>query len=155
MKRLFMKIFSVTMACVVLFAVCGVDKVSYCCDECEKQGIEMLLSGTCHELHHGHESEHFCCESITHEELDAHAFYTFQNEGHEPCSMTFLKASIDLNTPNTESSHILPQIVTAILPDFSYSLENVPKYVDIELYGNNLFLYSPRELLSLHSVLLI
>lgn len=57
MRRTAAYIFLVFLASLIFYGGAGVNFVSYCCGDCEEEGVEVLLESRCCEIH-GHDHDH-------------------------------------------------------------------------------------------------
>lgn len=127
----------------------GFNVVNYCCQTCEKEGIEEIASSSCYNVHH-----HFKNKDTHQEHKDL--LCDDLNQHIDNCS--FLRVNTD--TPSFQPAHQfqLEQIYSVTLFNFSllFSDENnqVSEKNNIPP-PDNLLSTSGRSILTFHAVLLI
>lgn len=56
LKKGFTYSFIIVLSLLFVYAACGYNVIKYCCSSCEKEGVEILVSGHCADAH-----EQSCC----------------------------------------------------------------------------------------------
>lgn len=103
-----------TLSTVFVFVASGYNFVHYCCDSCESQGVEVLLSGSCDDAHeHEHEHElqaHACCANSMSEGIHA-------QQQKDDCELHFLKLDdVDISTTKKNLSYKYSESTLVFLP---------------------------------------
>lgn len=126
MKKTTVYIFTFLIAALVFYGGAGVNIISYCCDDCQTEGVEVVMDDKCCEVHgHSHEEgqavvetadaschpDERCCD-LKRVDFDWNRGHSFQVSLHPVQLDLFLPAMPDLSFVN------LPVVseITSVMP---------------------------------------
>ena len=148
MKKVLSNTLIIFISLLVFYGGAGVYSVSFCCDECKEQGLEVLVDNKCCEIHHH-----------THERADGKLSCSTQTN-----SLCSHKGECSLERFSVEWSHNAETVFNFqpiefdLLADLCTQLLLVPLTISEEVHTNLKMrppLYAPRTYLSILTTLLI
>lgn len=155
MKKFITYGFSIFLATYFITAGLGYNVVHYCCSECEKAGIEHVLSMSCESVHHPteeHGHHHGCtCPSSSENACNTNV----NNPIVDTCGL--FRLAVD--TPSTVKFErtVIAQFLTSLMPVlFDFYQSELVAYSDKEIpVPPDLPLFRGRGVLIKHAVLRI
>ncbi|MDR0371431.1 MAG: hypothetical protein LBH80_06225 [Prevotellaceae bacterium] len=113
MKTILTYGFSIFFAAYFSMAGLGHNVVHYCCSECEKAGIEHVLSTSCESLHHEQEEQHHhdcTCSSSSENTCDTNV----NNPVVDTCGL--LRLVVDTPSAAKFEKTVVAQLLTSLMP---------------------------------------
>lgn len=157
-KKFFRHITALFCALYFLLAGTGFNIVNYCCTGCSEMGIEAVASQSCHAIHHEDSNEHEGC--CSHDAQKHAGDMACSDTSHQTDDCHLLRIQTD--TPSVDvATNYQPadEGITLELPFAILSLlhqnEATAQHYFSSYLNTNLPLYSGRDVLTLHAVLLI
>lgn len=148
MKQLVTNLFIVFLALLVFYGGAGVNLVSYCCHDCEAEGVEVLLDDMCCEIH---EHVHAIPAPSTGESIDP-----MQALAHDTCC-DVERVNFDWNRICAQMPELLPAVCDLLFGNsLNVSLVPLPAMTEgSSRLANSPPVLLPRIYLSLLTSLLI
>lgn len=95
MKRFLSISFTILLAFIFTYAGSGINAYSFCCDDCQSQGVKAIVEDKCCEIHH---------HNFTTEEEEEADTDVFCKQSHDECNLE--RVSLFLQEITTENENV-------------------------------------------------
>ncbi|MDR2916898.1 MAG: hypothetical protein LBV74_19055 [Tannerella sp.] len=171
MKKAFTHSIVIIMTVLVFYGGAGINIISYCCNDCRSEGIEVLINDKCCDIHkHNHRNNHNHNNQISHcsgNSCDNHTEENKCNTIHASCEFchdhssgnccSVERISFDWSSHNTSEQNV--DLSPVILDLLSGDILNIsPVHIIITNENNTATgppLVCPRDYLSVLTILLM